>query len=345
MKLLAKSITPKGASQDGAPSAHDDALMAVSREQRVRRAALRDIPELLRIENAAFATDRLNAQSLRNFIKTDTASMHVAEGAPGRLLGFCIVLFRKGTVVARLYSMAVDAHARGKGVAQALMRTMETAAASHGALFLRLEVRHDNAPAIRLYEAFGYKPFGRYLEYYEDKADALRFEKSLLAHAGASSRQVPYYSQTTEFTCGPAAMLMAMAGLDSTARMSRGLELRLWREATTIVMTTGVGGCDPVGMAIALGRRGFRTSVHMTQSGPLFLDSVRSAWKRDVMTVTQEEFRDEARALKIPIRNRRAARSPPQERVAGRRHRHRLDQPLSAIPRTRSALGGGLRRG
>lgn len=268
----------------------------------MRGAALRDIPELLRIENAAFETDRLTAPSLRNFIKTDTASVHVAEGEPGTLVGFCIVLFRKGTVVARLYSMAVDARVRGQGIAQALMRAMEAGAARHGALFLRLEVRHDNAPAIRLYESFGYKPFGRYLEYYEDKADALRFEKSLLAHAGASSRKVPYYSQTTEFTCGPAAMLMAMAALDRTARMSRGLELRLWREATTIVMTNGVGGCDPVGMAIALRRRGFRTRVHTTQSGPLFLDTVRSAWKRDVMTVTQEEFRDEARALDIPIR-------------------------------------------
>lgn len=288
MKLLAKSREESAPSRIGGV--------------RVRLAALRDIPELLRIENAAFETDRLTEPSLRNFIKTDTASLLVAERSPGHLVGFCIVLFRRGTVVARLYSMAVDGHARGQGIARDLMCAMETEAIEHGSLFLRLEVRPDNAAAIRLYESFGYKPFGRYLQYYEDKADALRFEKSLLLHADASSRRVPYYSQTTDFTCGPAAMMMAMAGLDDTVRMSRRLELRLWREATTIVMTTGVGGCDPVGMAVALGRRGFRTSVHMTQSEPLFLDTVRSPWKRDVMTVTQEEFRAEARDMKIPIR-------------------------------------------
>jgi ribosomal protein S18 acetylase RimI-like enzyme len=292
MKLLVKSQAPRVRAA-GQP---------VAAMPRVRAATLRDIPELLRIETAAFETDRLTAQSLRNFIKSDTASLHVAEDQAGGLHGFCIVLFRRGTVVARLYSMAVDHGARGRGVAQALMRAMETDAAEHGSLFLRLEVRHDNAAAIRLYESFGYKPFGRYLQYYEDNADALRFEKSLLSHADASMRRVPYYSQTTDFTCGPSAMMMAMAALDSTVAMSRRLELKLWREATTIVMTTGVGGCDPVGMAVALGARGFRTSVHMTQSEPLFLDSVRSAWKRDVMTVTQEEFRFEAREKKIPIR-------------------------------------------
>lgn len=286
MKLLAKS----------------PARTAAAATLRVRAATPRDIPELLRIETAAFDTDRLTALSLRNFIKTETATVHVAEDKPGHLKGFCIVLFRRGTVVARLYSMAVCDTARGRGVARLLMTAMEEDAAEHGSLFLRLEVRHDNAPAIRLYESFGYKPFGRYLHYYEDDADALRFEKSLLAHGDASTRPVPYYSQTTEFTCGPAAMMMAMAALDPAARMSRGLELRLWREATTIVMTTGVGGCDPVGMAVALGKRGFATSVHMTQAEPLFLDSVRSPWKQDVMRITQEEFRAEARDMGIPIR-------------------------------------------
>jgi ribosomal protein S18 acetylase RimI-like enzyme/predicted double-glycine peptidase len=301
MKLLAKPpVLPKTSARRSRASRPETA------EPRVRLASARDIPELVRIENAAFDTDRLNAQSLRNFIKSDTASVHVAQAGPdevpGTLHGFCIVLFRRGTVVARLYSMAVDHGARGRGVAQALMRAMETDAAERGSMFLRLEVRHDNTAAIRLYESFGYKPFGRYLQYYEDNADALRFEKSLLLHADASSRRVPYYSQTTDFTCGPAAMMMAMSALDDRVQLSRRLELKLWREATTIVMTTGVGGCDPAGMAVALGRRGFRTSVHMTQVEPLFLDTVRSAWKRDVMTVTQEDFRVEAREMKIPIR-------------------------------------------
>jgi ribosomal protein S18 acetylase RimI-like enzyme len=298
-----KSYAPAGLA--AGPAAHvrpAARAKALAPAFRVRAATVRDVPELVRIELAAFETDRLAAQSLRNLIRNETSSVIVADAGPGRLIGYAIVLYRKSTAVARLYSMAVDESARGGGVARALMQAVEDAATDHGSLFLRLEVRPDNRPAIRLYESFGYKPFGRYLAYYEDKADALRFEKSLLAHADGGTRKVPYYAQTTDFTCGPAAMMMAMAALDPAVRLSRRLELRLWREATTIVMTAGVGGCDPVGMAVALGRRGFRSSVHMTQSEPLFLDTVRSPWKRDVMSVTQEDFRAEAREMRIPIR-------------------------------------------
>jgi ribosomal protein S18 acetylase RimI-like enzyme len=256
----------------------------------------------MRIEAQAFETDRLNAQSLRNLIKNDTASVIVAESTPGGLAGYCVVLFRKGTAVARLYSMATDTRVRGTGVARALMGAMEADAKERGSLFLRLEVRPDNAAAIRLYESFGYKPFGRHFQYYEDDTDALRYEKSLLAQGVRSRRRVPYYAQTSDFTCGPATMLMAMAALDPETRLGRPLEFRLWREATTIVMTAGVGGCDPVGMAVALARRGFKASVHATESGPLFLDTVRSPWKRQIMTIAQEDFRREAKDLKVPIR-------------------------------------------
>ena len=44
---------------------------------------------------------------------------------------------------------------------------------------LRLEVREKNRPAIALYETLGYQRIGRYENYYQDGASALRFEKQL----------------------------------------------------------------------------------------------------------------------------------------------------------------------
>jgi hypothetical protein len=39
------------------------------------------------------------------------------------------------------------------------------------------------------------------------------------------------------FTCGPAALMMAMHGLNRDYQPSREEEINLWREATTIFMT------------------------------------------------------------------------------------------------------------
>jgi hypothetical protein len=56
---------------------------------------------------------------------------------------------------------------------------------------------------------------------------------------------VPFYGQTLEFTCGPAALMMAMA---RSARFAArpAHRIKLWRESTTIYMTSGHGGCKSV---------------------------------------------------------------------------------------------------
>jgi hypothetical protein len=97
-------------------------------------------------------------------------------------------------------------------------------------------------------------------------------------------------------------MMMALAWADPSFRPSPAHELKLWREATTICMTSGPAGCDPYGVAVTLKRHGLEPEIHVSQGGPYFLDTVRSADKRRVMRLAQEEFRREAEALKIPIR-------------------------------------------
>jgi ribosomal protein S18 acetylase RimI-like enzyme len=63
------------------------------------------------------------------------------------------------------------------------MAACERAARKRGCETLRLEVRADNAGAIGLYEKLGYERFGRYENYYEDGAPALRFDKPLVRAA------------------------------------------------------------------------------------------------------------------------------------------------------------------
>ncbi|MGO4123133.1 peptidase C39 family protein [Inquilinus sp. YAF38] len=275
----------------------------------IRLATSDDVPRLLEIESRAFDHDRLSRRSFLHFLTRGHAVCLAAE-AGGQLLGYALVLLRRTTALARLYSLAVDPAVRGRGLGARLLEAAERAAHGEGALFLRLEVRPDNVKAIALYESRGYRHFGRYLDFYEDHADALRFEKRLGTSSQSPGDQpqidlhVPYYAQTTNFTCGAATLLMALKALDPETELSRARELRLWREATTIYMTSGHGGCDPYGMALAAHDRGLRARIFVSDDSILFLDGVRSPDKKAVMTVVQEDFRMRCARRRIEVEHR-----------------------------------------
>ncbi|HGM5582768.1 TPA: peptidase C39 family protein [Pseudomonas putida] len=258
-------------------------------EIEVRLATREDLPALLALENQCFVSDRLTARSLRWMIAHANASLLVAQ-RDGQLMGYALLLFHRGTSLARLYSIAIAPQARGEGLGTLLLERAEHCALQHERAYLRLEVRSDNPRAIALYERQGYRRFARIDDYYEDHASALRYEKRILARPTGATRKVPYYAQTTEFTCGPACLLMAMAALRPVLQPTRREELRLWREATTVFMTSGHGGCSPLGLALAAWRRGFRVHLQLNSDEPLFLDGVRQPNKKDVMRLVHEDF-------------------------------------------------------
>lgn len=146
---------------------------------RVRRAELSDLDDLVALEEQSFAGDRLSRAQYRRHLDSESALVLVASANHRHFLGTAVVFFRKGSGVARLYSIATRAEARGKGVGSALIEAAEQAARRKRRRALRLEVRTDNHAAIRLYERLGYARIGRYAGYYEDGADAWRYEKAL----------------------------------------------------------------------------------------------------------------------------------------------------------------------
>jgi len=146
---------------------------------RVRRAELSDLDDLVALEEATFDSDRLSRAQYRRHLDSDSAQVLVASANHRRFLGTAVVFFRKGSRVARLYSIASKPEARGKGVGSALIDAAEAAARTRHCHALRLEVRTDNASAIRLYERLGYKRLERLPRYYEDGADAWRYERTL----------------------------------------------------------------------------------------------------------------------------------------------------------------------
>ena len=266
----------------------------------IRLARVEDLDELLALENRCFEHDRLSRRSFRHFLSSDTASCMVAERA-GELLGYAVVLFHGRTALARLYSMAAAPEHQGQGLGRVLLEAAETAALDSGAAVMRLEVHPQNFAAIALYRRAGYLEFGVYRGFYEDDSDALRMQHILVPRLQPDVSGVPHYRQTLEFTCGPAALMMAMKALNRRLRLDRRLELSLWRESTTIFMTSGHGGCSPHGMALAAWRRGFAVDLFVNDERPPFLDTVRTPDKKEVIRLVHQEFLDEIRRTDITV--------------------------------------------
>ncbi|GAA5524562.1 mycothiol acetyltransferase [Microbulbifer aestuariivivens] len=267
----------------------------------IRSALITDVPALHALEQSTFQGDRLSLRRLRHWVNADNRVFLVAE-AQGQLIGYVLVLLRRGTRLARLYSLAVAAAGRGHGIGRTLLLAAEQAGIESGRLFMRLEVATSNTAAISLYRQLGYRTFGFYPAYYEDAGDAMRMQKRIrYPAADLHSLPVPWYGQTTDFTCGPAAAMMAMAALNEDYRPTVSEELALWREATTIFMTSGHGGCHPLGLALAMQRRGYHCGVYLNQATALFVDGVRSEAKKKVIRQVDADYRSAACEAGIPV--------------------------------------------
>jgi len=266
----------------------------------IRSATLNDIDDLVEIENLCFDTDRLSRRSFR-YILTKANAATLVDERKGRVCGDAVILFKSGTSLARLYSIATHPDYRNHNIGKNLVKAAEDSALEQDCAYMRLEIRRDNAASIALFEKMGYRQIGIHADYYEGHVDALRYEKMLAPHLRPDLVRVPYYQQTLEFTCGPAALLMAMHALDDRIDLDRRLELRLWRESTTIFMTSGHGGCGPYGLALSAHSRGFYPAIYVKDEAALFVDSVRSEDKKEVIRLVQDDFREELEQLKIPI--------------------------------------------
>ena len=138
-----------------------------------------DLEALWELENRVFATDRMSRRSLQRLLASPSAVILVAKAGVA-IAGVAIVLFRASSRIARLYSLAVAPKHTGRGIASALLAAAEKTAMSRKCRSLRLEVHEKNHGAIKVYRKAGYREFGRYHQYYEDRGHALRFEKHFI---------------------------------------------------------------------------------------------------------------------------------------------------------------------
>jgi ribosomal protein S18 acetylase RimI-like enzyme len=145
----------------------------------IRAAEAVELEALINLEGRIFATDRISPRSFRRFLRSPAAALLIARRGD-MLAGYALVLFRKGSDIARLYSIAVTPEVARRGIGAQLLAAAEDAAMARRRGALRLEVHEKNAAAIARYQKSGYTMFGRHFAYYGDGGHALRFEKRLM---------------------------------------------------------------------------------------------------------------------------------------------------------------------
>jgi ribosomal protein S18 acetylase RimI-like enzyme len=154
---------------------------------RIRPARLTDLPELLRLERV-FPDWPLDRRRFRYLLTKANALLLVADdpaAGSAPLLGYVLILFRRNSGTARVYSLAVDQAARRRQLGRRLLAEAEEAARTRGCSAVQLEVRSSNEAAIRLYEDAGYRVLAQLPDYYGPGLHGRRYLKPTSASAFA----------------------------------------------------------------------------------------------------------------------------------------------------------------
>ena len=127
-----------------------------------------DVPQVAELENKIFSRP-WSAESFEKALTYPEQILLVAEGTA--ILGYSILFAAADQ--ADVSNIAVDPDHRGQKIGDALMQEMLNQAADRGVKEVFLEVRVSNAPAIGLYQKYGFERIGVRKGYYEDpKEDA-----------------------------------------------------------------------------------------------------------------------------------------------------------------------------
>jgi ribosomal-protein-alanine N-acetyltransferase len=143
-------------------------------DYRISTASILDLIGAYRLEQACFADD---AWSLPDVIAALVwpGEMRLRVTAGPRLIGFAMgePFWRSG--ISMITTIGVDPEFRCRGIGSALLKECEAQLPGER---IRLTVREDNDPAIRLYTRFGYERISRLANYYRKGQAGILMEKN-----------------------------------------------------------------------------------------------------------------------------------------------------------------------
>lgn len=131
-----------------------------------------DLDEILILEEAGFdAPQRWSRQAWQAELDNPDRLVLVRHDARGLVVG--VATFSLAADMADLLRVIVAPDSRGRGLGGSLVRAGMEWAKAVGANRMLLEVRPDNAPALRAYQKLGFATLDRRRDYYGSGVDAL----------------------------------------------------------------------------------------------------------------------------------------------------------------------------
>ncbi|MDH3733183.1 MAG: ribosomal protein S18-alanine N-acetyltransferase [Gemmatimonadota bacterium] len=142
-----------------------------------------DLPQILEIENASFATP-WSPKTFLNLLRRPNAALFTAEYVPGDVVGYAVIWFAGPE--GELGDLAVRAEGRRRGVGSALVEAALSEAARRASQEVYLEVRESNLAARNLYERHGFEVVNRRTGYYSDPVEDALVMRRFVPTAGAT---------------------------------------------------------------------------------------------------------------------------------------------------------------
>jgi ribosomal-protein-alanine acetyltransferase len=133
----------------------------------IESALIRDLDKLCEIEKECFTSEAFTKQQIALLLK-DYNSLSLVARENGKTIGFIIggLRLERSTLVGHIVTIDVFAKHRRKGIGTRLLREIEEIFRERHVQECRLEVREDNARALRLYRKAGYVEIGKLKNYY-----------------------------------------------------------------------------------------------------------------------------------------------------------------------------------
>lgn len=178
LKKEKTGIWPKIA---GTPPMHAIQKPAVQSEvltPAFRDAVKSDVKNLVELEKACFNLYGLGPANFIYLITRGHCDFIVVE-IDRQLAGYAVALYKKNSLDARIYSIAVHSKFRRNNLGFRLLEEISRRAARRGCTNLRLEVDSSNFAALRFYEKQGFEKYRIVPDYYGLNKHAFQYKKPL----------------------------------------------------------------------------------------------------------------------------------------------------------------------